>query len=85
MLSIIRHDQRVTVRLIGRLAGSCAEDFRFLTSPGTALEVDLSDLTYVDHAGERCLRRLRDLGATFQGAGLFAHHLRRRVLLRGVA
>ena len=85
MLVIIRHDQRINVKLTGRLAGSCAEDFGFLTSPGTALDVDLSGLTYVDGAGERWLRRLRDLGATFHGAGLFAHRLRRRLLFRGVA
>jgi hypothetical protein len=85
MLSIIRHDQRITVRLIGRLVGSCAENFRFLTSPGTALDVDLGGLTFVDRAGERLLARLRDMGATFHGEGLFAHRLRRRLLFRAVA
>jgi hypothetical protein len=85
MLSIIRrHDDRITVRLTGRLVGSCADDFGFLTSPGTALDVDLGGLTFVDRAGEQLLVRLRDLGATFHGAGLFAHRLRRRLLWRGL-
>ena len=84
MLSIIRNDQRITLRFNGRLVGSCAEDFGFLTSPGTALDVDLGGLTFVDRAGERLLIQLREMGATFHGAGLFAHRLRRRVLWRGV-
>ena len=82
MLSIIRNGQRITLKLNGRLVGSCAENFRFLTSPGTALDVDLGGLTFVDGAGERMLVRLRDIGATFHGAGLFAHRLRRRLLRR---
>jgi len=84
MLSIIRRNDRITVRLAGRLVGSCAEDFGFLTSPGTALDVDLGGLTFVDRAGERLLVRLRELGATFHGAGLFAHRLRRRLLWRAI-
>lgn len=84
MLSIIRKDRRITLRLNGRLAGTCAEGFRFLTTPGTALDVDLGGLTSIDRAGERLLARLRDMGATFHGAGLFAHRLRRRVLSRAI-
>ena len=82
MLSILRRNDRITVRLDGRLVGPCAEDFEFLTSPATALDVDLGGLTFVDRAGERLLVRMRDLGATFHGAGLFAHRLRRRLLWR---
>ena len=84
MLSIIRNHEHITLKLNGRLVGSCAEDFRFLISPGTALDVDLGGLTFVDRAGERWLAGLRDMGATFHGAGLFAHRLRRRVLWRPV-
>jgi len=83
MLSIIRNDQRITLRFNGRLVGSCAEDFNFLMSTGTALDVDLGGLTCVDHAGEQLLVRLREMGATFHGAGLFAHRLRRKLLWRG--
>ncbi len=79
MLSIIRHDIRITVRLIGRLVGSCAEDFRFVVSPGTALDVDIGGLTFVDRAGERSLACLRDMGATFRGEGRFARRLCRRL------
>jgi hypothetical protein len=84
LLSIIHRDDRITLRLTGRLLGSCAEDFGFLASPGTALDVDLGGLTFVDGAGERLLVRLRDLGATFHGAGLFAHRLRRRLLYKAI-
>jgi hypothetical protein len=84
MLSIIRKDRRITLRLNGRLVGPYAEDFSFLTTPDTALDVDLGGLTSIDRAGERLLVRLRDMGATFHGAGLFAHRLRRRVLCRAV-
>ena len=80
MLSIIRNGQRIMLRLNGRLEGSCAENFSFLTSPGTVLDVDLGGLTFVDPAGERMLVRLREIGATFHGVGLFAHRLRRRLL-----
>ena len=84
MLSIIRHGERLTVRLTGRLVGSSAEDLRFLVSPGTALDVDLGGITFIDRTGERLLACLRDMGATFHGAGLFAHRLRRRLLHRAV-
>lgn len=47
--------------------------------------MDLGGLTFVDRAGERLLARLRDMGATFHGEGLFAHRLRRRLLFRAVA
>jgi len=82
MLSITRNDRRITVRLIGRLVGSCTEDFGFVTRPGTALEVDLGGLCFVDRAGERCLARLRDMGATFHGEGLVARRLCRRLRYR---
>lgn len=84
MLSIIRQGERLTLRLTGRLERASAEDLRFLISPGTALDVDLGGLTFVDRTGERLLACLRDMGATFHGAGLFAHRLRRRLLWRAV-
>jgi anti-anti-sigma regulatory factor len=84
MLSVNRHGERLTVKLTGRLEGTSAEDLRLLISPKTALDVDLGGLTFVDHAGERLLAGLRDLGATFHGAGLFAHRLRRRLLCGAV-
>lgn len=84
MLSIIRHGERLTLRLTGQLEGSSAEDLRLFISPGSALDVDLGGLTFVDRAGEQLLACLRDMGATFHGAGLFAHGLRRRLLCRAV-
>lgn len=84
MLSIIRYGERLTIRLTGRLESSAAEGLKFLVSPGTALDVDLGGITFIDRTGERLLECLRDMGATFHGAGLFAHRLRRRLLRRAV-
>ena len=84
MLSINRQGERLTVRLTGRLEGSCAEDLGLLISPKAALDVDLGGLTVVDRAGERLLAGLRDMGATFHGAGPFARRLRTRLLCGGV-
>ena len=73
MLSIIRHDERLTVRLSGRLEGSSAEDLRLAACPPSALDIDLSGVTSIDCNGERALVWLRDHGATLHGERLFAH------------
>jgi len=75
MLSIIRHDERLTVRLNGRLEGSSAEDLRLAACPPSALDIDLSGVTSIDCDGERALAWLRDHGATLQGERLFARRL----------
>jgi anti-anti-sigma regulatory factor len=79
MLTIIHQNERITVSLTGRLVGSCAEDLRFATYQATALDIDLSGLTFVDREGDRSLVWLRNMGATFHGDGLFAGALCRRV------
>jgi len=75
MLSIIRHDDRLTVRLVGRLEGSSAEDLRLAACPPSALDIDLSGVTAIDCEGERALVWLRDHGATLHGQRLFARKL----------
>ena len=75
MLSIIRHDSRITIRLTGRLEGSSAEDLRIAAGPPSALDVDLSGVTSIDSDGERALVWLRERGATLFGEGQFARSL----------
>lgn len=70
MLSIIRHHERLTVRLVGRLEGSSAEDLRLAACPPSALDIDLSGVTSIDCEGERALAWLRDHGATLLGETL---------------
>jgi len=72
MLSLIRHDNRITIRLTGRLEGSSAEDLRIAVCPPSALDIDLSGVTSIDRDGERALVWLRDNGATLHGEELFA-------------
>jgi anti-anti-sigma regulatory factor len=75
MLSIIRHHERLTVRLVGRLEGSSAEDLRLAACPPSALDIDLSGVTSMDCDGERTLVWLRDHGATLHGEGPFERRL----------
>ena len=75
MLSIIRHHDRLTVRLVGRLEGSSAEDLRLAACPPSALDIDLSGVTAIDCEGERALVWLRDHGATLLGERLLAQRL----------
>lgn len=75
MLSIIRHDERLTIRLVGRLEGSSAEDLRLAACSPSALDIDLSGVTAIDCEGERALVWLRDHGATLHGERLFARRL----------
>ena len=79
MLSIIRHHERLTVRLVGRLEGSSAEDLRLAACPPSALDIDLSGVTSIDCDGERALVWLQERGATLRGDERFARSLCRRL------
>ena len=70
MLSIIRHDERLTVRLVGRLEGSSAEDLRLAACSPSALDIDLSGVTSIDCDGERALVWLQEHGAKLLGEKL---------------
>lgn len=41
MLSLIRHEDRITIKLSGRLEGPSAEDLRLTVCPPSALDVDV--------------------------------------------
>lgn len=75
MLSIIRKDERLTVRLNGRLEGSSAEDLRLAACPPNALDIDLSGVTSIDSHGEQALVWLRDHGAKLHGEELVVRML----------
>ena len=79
MLSIIRHDSRITIRLSGRLEGSAAEDLKIAICPPSSLVIDLSRLTSIDDDGQRALVWLQEKGATLHGEGPFARSLCRRL------
>ena len=79
MLSIIRQDSRITIRLTGRLEGSSAADFKIAACPPSALDMDLSGVTSIDSDGERALVWLQERGATLHGDGRFARSLCRRL------
>jgi anti-anti-sigma regulatory factor len=79
MLSIIRRDSRITIKLTGRLEGASAEDLRILACPPSALDIDLSGVTSIDSGGERALVWLQERGATLHGEGPFARSLCRRL------
>ena len=74
MLSIIRRDSRITIKLTGR-QGTSAEDLRILACPPSALDIDLSGVTSIDSGGERALVWLQERGATLHGEGPFARSL----------
>lgn len=76
MLSIIRHNERLTLKLSGRLEGASAEDLRLAACPANALDIDLTGLTFVDQEGARALAWLQDRGATLYGEGLPARRFR---------
>lgn len=79
MLAIIHHDNRISVRLTGRLVGTWAEELKYAAYPANALDIDLSGGTFVDRDGEHSLVWLRSMGAKFRGEGLFAQTLCRRM------
>lgn len=68
MLSLIHHVDRITIKLIGRLEGPSAEDLKLTVCPPSALEVDVSGVTSIDHDGERALVWLCERGAALLGA-----------------
>jgi anti-anti-sigma regulatory factor len=64
-----------SVRVEGEIAGEhVAELERFAETaaqPGTRILFDVSDVTFVDHAGAVLLRRLRDDGFVFLNGSSF--------------
>lgn len=79
MISLVRHDSRITIRVSGRLEGSSAEDLRMAVCPPSALDIDLTGVASIDGDGERALAWLQEKGATLHGEGQFARDLCRRL------
>jgi hypothetical protein len=79
VVTLLRSDHRCAVKLKGRLTGSWAEDLRRIPIHTKSLEVDLREVTFVDHEAEETLLRLRRMGARFQGEGALAQTKCRRL------
>ena len=64
-----------TLKMEGRLAGEWAEQARYLVTTDVVpkgLIVDLTEVSYVDSAGERLLSWLGSVGAVFVASGVYA-------------
>lgn len=64
-----------TLKMDGKLVGEWAEQARDLVTADVVpkgLIVDLTDVTYVDSAGERLLSWLGSVGAVFEVSGVYA-------------
>ena len=73
-----------TLRLSGRMAEGCREEMEnFLDSYQTLryLLVDLTEVTYIDRAGEEVLCGLGQLGAKFTADNSYAIHVCERLHL----
>jgi hypothetical protein len=74
-----------TLRMSGRLAEGCREEVKAYLDSDQALEsivVDLTEVTYIDHAGEDTLRWLGRRGARFTADNPYALHICDRLRLK---
>ena len=74
-----------TLRMSGRLADGCREEVKAYLDSDQALEsivVDLTEVTYIDRAGEDTLRWLSRRGAKFTADNPYAVHICERLRLR---
>ena len=68
-------------KLCGQLAGAWVDELRSCwqfartTAPRASAVLDLSDVTFIDEAGERLLADMRTAGAEFLAAGVETRHL----------
>ena len=69
----------VLIKLEGRLVGPWVEELRLkvlqLRPSETALEVDISDLSFADDAGEQLLLWLLRIGSRFRSSGVYGRYL----------
>ena len=71
-----------TLKMEGRLVGEWAEQARCLVTTDVVpkgLIVDLTEVSYVDSAGERLLSWLGSVGAVFAASGVYATALCERL------
>jgi hypothetical protein len=80
-------EQRWTV--CGQLAGPWVAELRECWEHGRKIGgradplVDLSDVTFIDEAGEKLLSEMRSSGATFVAAGVETKHLGENLRVKG--
>jgi hypothetical protein len=73
-----------TLRMSGRMTEGCREEVEIFLGSHSALSnllVDLTEVTYIDHAGEETLRWLGQLGAKFTADNPYAFHVLERLHL----
>jgi hypothetical protein len=74
---------KVVLKLEGRLVGPWVDELReavWRTSGWCRrMEIDVTDLTYVDEDGEKALSWLHRMGARFHGQGPFSQYLFERM------
>ncbi|NUQ61054.1 MAG: hypothetical protein HUU20_01110 [Pirellulales bacterium] len=80
-VTTIRNGSQVILRLEGRLLAPWLDEFRSACARADAgselMALDLADLTYVDEAGARLLRRLVDQGVPICACSAFVAELLR--------
>ena len=84
MLRIDRLDTAV-LRMSGRMTEGCREEIESVVGSRKELSntvVDLTEVTYVDHAGEELLSWLGQRGARFTADSPYALHVCERLHLR---
>jgi len=67
MFVIARRGRYTSLRVAGRLTGSWAVALGYAGCPLTALDIDLSGVSYIDAEGERSLAQLQAMGVKFRG------------------
>jgi hypothetical protein len=73
-----------TLRMSGRMTEGCREEVETFLGSHSAppnLCVDLTEVTYIDHAGEETLRWLGQRGAKFAADNPYALHVLERLHL----
>ena len=74
---------KVVLKIEGRLVGPWVDELKRTVwrSDGSSerLEIDVKDLTFADDEGEKTLSWLHNIGARFQGRGLFSEYLFERL------
>jgi hypothetical protein len=74
----------ITLRMSGRMTEGCREEVETFLGSHPALPnlfVDLTEVTYIDHAGEETLRWLGQLGANFTADNPYTLHVFERLHL----
>jgi len=81
---LLKGDGAVVMKVQGQLSGECAEHVRALVTPDSTklqLVVDLTDVTFIDAAGERVLCWFAARGAEFAADNVYSRYLCERLQL----